>query len=142
MCGPLLLALITIPAIEIWVIIEIGARIGPLTTLLLIFFTAAAGLAAAREQSLATLDKLRAGELAADVTALQAPLILLAALCLLIPGFVTDLAGALLLIPPIRAAAARAIIRRYSAPRPPRGPDGGPGQDDPGGTIIVVRRRD
>lgn len=135
MCGPLLFALIAIPTLEIWILIEVGARIGALPTILLIFLTAAAGLAAAREQSLATLDKLRRGELPADVTALQGPLLLLAALCLLIPGFATDLTGALLLIPPIRSAAARALIRRFGGPR-------GPGDPGGSGTIIVVRRRD
>lgn len=142
MCGPLLLALIAIPTLEIWIFIEVGARIGALPTILLIFLTAAAGLAAAREQSLATVDKLRRGQLPAEASALQGPLLLLAALCLLIPGFATDLLGALLLLPPIRAAAARALIRRYGRPRPPDDPDDPSGLGGPGGTIIVVRRRD
>ncbi|MCB9551891.1 MAG: FxsA family protein [Myxococcales bacterium] len=142
MCGPLLLALIAIPTLEIWIFIEVGARIGALPTILLIFLTAAAGLAAAREQSLATVDKLRRGQLPAEASALQGPLLLLAALCLLIPGFATDLIGALLLLPPIRAAAARALIRRYGRPRPPDDPDHPSGLGGPDGTIIVVRRRD
>ncbi len=135
MCGPILLALIAVPALELWVLISVGSHIGPLTTVLLVFLTAAAGLAAAREQSLDTLQKLQRGELPADVSALQGPLLLLAALCLLFPGFVTDFMGALLLLPPVRAAAARAIVKRF-------GPPGGPGGPGGPGTIIVVRRRD
>lgn len=132
MCGPLLLAALLIPAVELWVIIEVGSRIGALTAVLLVFVTAGLGLVFAREQGLSTLTRLREGTLPADVAGLDGPLILLAALLLLIPGFVTDGLGALLLIPPLRQRFARYLSDRF----------GGPGGPDGTGTVIVVRRRD
>lgn len=135
MCGPILLAAILIPAIELWVIIEVGSRIGALTAVLLVFATAAVGVAFARDQGVATLRRLADGTLPADVAQLDGPLLVLAALCLLVPGFVTDGVGALLLVPPLRRALARKIIERFGRPGGPGGPDGP-------GTIIVVRRRE
>lgn len=134
-CGPLLLTVLLIPALELWVIIEVGARIGGLTAVVLVFVTAALGLAFARDQSLSAVTQLRDGTLPADVAQLNGPLILLAALLLMVPGFITDTLGALLLVPPLRTRLARYIVDRFSRPGGPGGP-GGPG------TIIVVRRRD
>ncbi len=132
MCGPILLAAILIPAVELWVIIEVGSRIGALTAVMLVFVTAGLGMVFARNQSLSTISRLREGTLPADVAGLDGPLLLMAALLLLIPGFVTDGLGGLLLIPPVRQRVARAIVDRF----------GGPGGPDGSGTVIVVRRRD
>ena len=137
MCGPILLAAILIPAIELWVIIEVGARIGGLTAVLLVFLTAAVGLAFVRDQGMTTMQQLRSGTLPADVARLQGPLLVLAAVCLLFPGFVTDTIGALLLIPPLRRALAQTLIDRFGGPRGPGGPMGPDGD----GTVIVIRRR-
>ncbi|MCA9538052.1 MAG: FxsA family protein [Myxococcales bacterium] len=135
MCGPLLAVLVLLPAIELWLLIEVGARIGGGPTVLLVFLTAAVGVTLARGQGLAVLDRLRRGEVPADAALLDGPMLALAALCLLLPGLITDTIGALLLIPPLRRVAARALVRRFGRPR---GGPGGPGDDE---TIIVVRRR-
>tara|TARA_B100000282_G_scaffold131452_1_gene94239 strand:+ start:22 stop:441 length:420 start_codon:yes stop_codon:yes gene_type:complete len=91
-----------IPAIEIFLLIKIGGKIGALNTITLIFLTAIIGIYYARLQGIQTL---RSG-----VTSLyqnKAPIyeiisgasIAVAALLLIIPGFLTDTVGFLLLIP-------------------------------------------
>ena len=91
-----------IPAVEIFLLIKIGGKIGALNTISLIFLTAIIGIYYARLQGLQTL---RSG-----VTSLyqnKTPIyeiisgasIAVAALLLIIPGFLTDTIGFLLLIP-------------------------------------------
>ena len=91
-----------IPAIEIFLLIKIGGKIGALNTITLIFLTAIIGIYYARLQGIQTL---RSG-----ITSLyqnKAPIyeiisgasIAVAALLLIIPGFLTDTIGFLLLIP-------------------------------------------
>ena len=99
------LALIGVPLIEIAVFIEIGGRVGLWPTLALIFATAAIGTALLRYQGLSVLADARGsverGELPVRAL-LDGVCLVIAGALLLTPGFVTDLAGALLLIPPIR----------------------------------------
>lgn len=99
------LALIGVPLIEIAVFIEVGGRIGLLSTLALIFITAAIGTALLRSQGLAVLADARGsverGELPVRAL-LDGVCLLIAGALLLTPGFVTDMAGALLLMPPVR----------------------------------------
>tara|TARA_B100000941_G_scaffold49062_1_gene30989 strand:- start:5061 stop:5492 length:432 start_codon:yes stop_codon:yes gene_type:complete len=96
------LIFIGLPALEIFLMIKIGGKIGALNTLALIFLTAALGLYFARVQGLQTL---RSGII--NLYHNKAPIyelmsgasIAFAALLLIIPGFLTDLIGFLLLIP-------------------------------------------
>ncbi len=96
------LIFIGLPALEIFLMIKIGGKIGALNTLALIFLTAALGLYFARVQGLQTLrsgitnlyqNKTPIYELISGAS------IAFAALLLIIPGFLTDLIGFLLLIP-------------------------------------------
>ena len=96
------LIFIGLPALEIFLMIKIGGKIGALNTLALIFLTAALGLYFVRVQGLQTL---RSGII--NLYQNKAPIyelisgasIAFAALLLIIPGFLTDLIGFLLLIP-------------------------------------------
>ena len=98
----LLLILIGIPAIEIFVMIKIGQNIGALATVSLIFLTAIVGIYFAK---IAGLNTLRSGVY--NLYKNKVPLfeifsgasIALAALLLILPGFITDTFGFLLLIP-------------------------------------------
>ena len=96
------LIFIGLPALEIFLLIKIGGKIGALNTLALIFLTAALGLYFARVQGLQTLksgiinlyqNKAPIYELISGAS------IAFADLLLIIPGFLTDLIGFLLLIP-------------------------------------------
>ena len=96
------LVFIGLPALEIFLMIKIGREIGALNTITLIFLTAIIGFYYARLQGIQTL---RSG-----LTSLyqnKAPIyeiisgasIAVAALLLIIPGFLTDTIGFLLLVP-------------------------------------------
>ncbi len=98
----LLLILIGVPAIEIFVMIKIGQNIGALTTVSLIFLTAIVGIYFAKIEGINTLrsgvynlykNKIPLFEILSGAS------IAFAALLLIIPGFITDTFGFLLLIP-------------------------------------------
>lgn len=136
-CGPLLLVLVGVPALELMLMIEVGGEIGAFETVLLVFVTAALGLYLTRGQSMALLEKARSGQLLRDGEQLSGPLLALAALLLLFPGFITDGIGALLLIPPVRRALARYLGRKYGGPKGPGSGGAGPGGPDRPQIIVV-----
>ena len=98
----ILLALILIPAIEIYLFIKIGSQIGALTTILLIFTTAIVGIYYAKYEGLNTLKsgfvQLSKKETPADEI-ISGAAIAIAALLLIIPGFATDILGFLIIFP-------------------------------------------
>jgi UPF0716 protein FxsA len=114
MCGPLLLLLFGLPALEIFVLIEVGARIGAAETLMMLMGAFLLGLAVMRGRSLSTLRKLRAG-VPPDADLLGGPLVFLAALLFMVPGFVTDVVALPLLLPPVRRFLARRLVARFGA---------------------------
>ena len=90
------LIFIGLPALEIFLMIKIGAEIGALNTVALIFLTAIIGIYYARLQGIQTLksglinlyqNKVPVYELIAGAS------IAFAALLLIIPGFFTDIIG-------------------------------------------------
>ena len=100
--NPLFLIFIGIPAIEIFLLIKIGGKIGALSTVALIFLTAVIGIYFAKVQGIITLksgmlnlyqNKMPIYEIMSGAS------IAMAALLLIIPGFLTDFIGLLLLIP-------------------------------------------
>ena len=98
----LFLAFTIIPIIEIYLLIEIGSMFGALTAVTLVILTGFLGAFLARMQGLQTLyriqESLREGRMPSGEL-LDALLIVIAGLVLLTPGFLTDSAGFLLLIP-------------------------------------------
>jgi UPF0716 protein FxsA len=110
-----LLVLLVLPLAEIWLFIEVGSIIGAGWTVLLIVATAFIGALLIRVQGLGTLARvqtqLQKGELPA-IELLEGVLILLAGGLLLIPGFITDVAGFALLLPLLRRAIIEACLRR------------------------------
>ena len=101
----ILLLIICIPIVEIYLLIKVGGIIGAFETIFLIFFTAITGVYFAK---LAGLNTIRSGfnqliknELPIYEIVSGAALAF-AALLLIIPGFLTDLIGFLLIIPPTR----------------------------------------
>ena len=101
----LFLAFTIIPIIEIYLLIEIGSMFGALTAVTLVILTGFLGAFLARIQGLQTLfriqESLREGRMPSGEL-LDALLIVIAGLVLLTPGFLTDSAGFLLLIPATR----------------------------------------
>ena len=96
------LLFIGLPALEIFLMIKIGSKIGAIYTIALIFLTAFIGIYYARIQGIQTL---RSGILslyrneAPIYEILSGASIALASLLLIIPGFLTDIFGLILLIP-------------------------------------------
>tara|TARA_B100001758_G_C17907115_1_gene351714 strand:- start:73 stop:486 length:414 start_codon:yes stop_codon:yes gene_type:complete len=101
----LLLAIIIIPAVEIYLFIKIGASIGAFNTVLLIFLTAFIGIYYARAEGLNTLNqglrKMVKNEMPA-YELISGALIAIGAIFLIIPGFATDFLGFLIIFPPTR----------------------------------------
>tara|TARA_B100001167_G_scaffold4881_1_gene2817 strand:- start:95 stop:493 length:399 start_codon:yes stop_codon:yes gene_type:complete len=121
----LFLAFTIIPIIEIYLLMEIGSMFGALTAVALVILTGFLGAFLARMQGLQTLyriqESLREGRMPSGEL-LDALLIGIAGLVLLTPGFLTDSAGFLLLIPATRNAIKnwlrRQIELRYMSNRP------------------------
>ena len=94
--------IIGIPAIEIYLIIKVGGVIGALNTILLIFFTAITGVYFAKIAGLSTLksgfNQIVKNEIPA-YEIISGAALAFAALLLIIPGFLTDIVGFLLIIP-------------------------------------------
>ncbi|WP_077619051.1 FxsA family protein [Bacillus sinesaloumensis] len=102
----LLLALIIIvPALEISVLIFSGKTLGIPITFLLIILTGVLGAWLAKKQGIETLERARQqmnyGEVPGEAV-IDGICILIGAVLLLSPGYITDLTGLLLLIPATR----------------------------------------
>jgi UPF0716 protein FxsA len=114
--GRLLLLFIVVPAVELALLIEIGRRIGTPATLAIIVLTGVLGAALARRQGLGVIRQMQTelaeGHLPADPL-LDGAFILVAAALLVTPGVLTDAVGFLCLVPPFRALAKRAMLRRF-----------------------------
>tara|TARA_B100001564_G_C20450493_1_gene583240 strand:- start:369 stop:794 length:426 start_codon:yes stop_codon:yes gene_type:complete len=109
----ILISILLIPAIEIYLLIKIGAKIGAITTILLIFSTAIIGIYYAKYEGLNTL-KSGFGQLSRNklptYEMLSGATIAFAAILLIIPGFFTDVVGFLLIFPITR----KLILNRLS----------------------------
>ena len=114
----ILLLIILLPVIEIYLFIKIGAQIGALTTILLIFITAVLGVYYARYEGLNTL---KAGfvQLSKKETpayeVISGAAIAFAALLLIIPGFATDLFGFFLIFPITRKIILNKFSKKFSS---------------------------
>jgi UPF0716 protein FxsA len=113
--GKLLLLFILVPAIELVLLIQLGSLIGILPTLAVIVITGFLGAGLARHQGLGVLrqvqSEIAAGRLPAHPI-LDGVLILVAGALLMTPGFLTDLAGFLFLIPASRVVIKQLVWRR------------------------------
>ena len=112
-----ILAFVAIPLIEIVVFIQIGDLIGLWWTLTVVIITAVAGTAMLRQQGATALQRATN-----QINSGRMPLrevfdglcLIFAGGLLLTPGFVTDIAGGALLLPPIRALL-RQIVAQHIA---------------------------
>jgi UPF0716 protein FxsA len=113
-----LILLILWPVAEIFVAIKVAGAIGWLLTILLLIASWPAGMWALRSQGRAAWTRLRSEVDAGRPpgrAVLDGALILIGGLLLIIPGFITDALGILLLLPPTRSLTRRAAARRLQA---------------------------
>ena len=104
-----------IPAAELYVLIGVGSEIGAFSTLMLCLLSAAIGLSLVRMQGVRVFKNMQAATQAGEPVGenlIHGFFLLLAGVCLFIPGFLTDFVGALLLIPFVRVILGKAGLAR------------------------------
>jgi len=102
---------IAIPVVELYILIEVGKKIGSLATIAIIILTGILGTYLIKSQGFMILRKiqndLNEGIMPGD-SLIQGAIILLGGVLLLTPGFITDITGFIFLMP-----AGRKIVKKY-----------------------------
>lgn len=134
---PILVVLfIVVPLIELFVIIQVGSWIGVLPTVGLVLLTGLLGAALANSQGRAAWRRFNAALADGRMPGREifdGAMVIFGGALLLTPGFITDIVGILLLLPPsrvfVRRALASRVKRRAQAATPfagwSRAPGGG-----------------
>jgi UPF0716 protein FxsA len=148
----LLFLFIVLPILELYVIIQVGGAIGIVPTLAILVLDGILGAALARSQGRTAWRRFNEVTAAGKVPAKEVfdgACIILGGAFLLAPGFITDVIGLSLLIPPSRALYRRLVVgtaRRVGPTRPVmffydrRGSVPGGGGPRPGGPAPPPRR--
>ena len=112
----LLLTIILTPIIEIYILIKIGSQIGAISTILLIFTTAIVGIYYAKYEGLNTLKsgfvQLSKNQ-SPKYEVISGAAIAFAAVLLIVPGFMTDIVGFLLIFPISRKIIFGGILKKF-----------------------------
>ena len=149
----LILLFIVVPIAELYVIIQVGQSIGVLPTIALLILDSILGAWLWRSQGRVAWQRfnlaLQEGRAPAREV-LDGVLVIFGGALLLTPGFLTDILGLILLIPPTRAVFRRMLVARF-VPRMVRtgagaaagrmrgrGPAGRPPEADVEGTAVEV----
>ncbi len=113
----LVVAFVVVPIVELAVIIWVGGQIGVLNTIALLIILSVGGAWLVKREGLGLVRRARvqlnAGKVPSKELA-DGALITVAGALLLIPGFVTDLLGLLLLLPPVRAAVRTVTLHKVA----------------------------
>ena len=113
----IILLIIGIPVIEIYLMIKVGGIIGALNTILLIFFTAITGVYFAKIAGLSTLrsgfNQLIKNEIPI-YEIISGAALAFAAFLLILPGFLTDVVGFLLIIPTTRKVFIKLVAAKFN----------------------------
>jgi len=111
-----LILFITIPLVEIAILINIGKIIGAGYTIALVIGTAFLGVSLLRIQGISTLAKVQAnikkGQLPATEL-IEGLILLISGVLLLTPGFFTDMLGFLMLVPILRQRLAETFFVNF-----------------------------
>tara|TARA_B100000959_G_scaffold279987_1_gene341051 strand:+ start:635 stop:1069 length:435 start_codon:yes stop_codon:yes gene_type:complete len=111
-----LILFITIPLVEIAILINIGKIIGAGYTIALVIGTAFLGVSLLRIQGISTLAKVQAnikkGQLPATEL-IEGLILLISGVLLLTPGFFTDTLGFLMLVPMLRQRLAETFFVNF-----------------------------
>jgi UPF0716 protein FxsA len=111
----LLLLLVVVPVAEFSALIWVAQQIGILPMLVLLFAVSIFGAALAKRVGIEVWRRFRATLAAGDIPSgevFDGALVLIAAAILLVPGFITDVIGLLLLVPFVRSMVKWAFWRR------------------------------
>jgi len=114
----LLLLFIVVPIAELAILIQVGQLIGVWWTIALLVADAVLGSMLARSQGRTAWrrfnDAIQSGRAPARET-LDGALVLFGGVLMLTPGFISDILGVFLLLPPTRAVVRRVLVRRFAA---------------------------
>ena len=115
MVAVLFVVFLVVPFIELYVILQVGHAIGALNTVALLILVSMVGALLVKREGISVLR--RAQERMAEGAVpgrelVDGVLILLAGALLITPGFLSDVLGVLLLLPPVRAALRGLVTRR------------------------------
>ena len=111
----LVLLLVVVPVAEFSALIWVAQQIGVLPMLVLLFAVSIFGAALAKRVGIEVWRRFRATLAAGDIPSgevFDGALVLIAAAILLVPGFITDVIGLLLLVPFVRSMVKWAFWRR------------------------------
>ncbi|MFN3953909.1 MAG: FxsA family protein [Pararhodobacter sp.] len=134
---PLLLALLLLPLIEIALFIIIGGWLGLWPTLVLVVLGALTGVLILRGQRERAEIMMRGGlrNVSPGTFLAQGAFRLVAALLLILPGFLTDALGLVLLVPPVQRVLVGAIALRVRVETAPGAQQGAGRRGGPGNII-------
>jgi UPF0716 protein FxsA len=124
----LILLFILVPIAEIWVIIQVGSAIGAVATIGLLILDSLLGAWLLRHHGPRTwarfTETIAAGRMPTNEVA-DGAMVLFGGALMLTPGFLSDILGMLLLLPPTRALLRPALLRRVRITGTPRTPGSG-----------------
>ncbi len=107
----LLLLFIVVPVVELYILIEVGKKIGSLNTIGIIILTGILGAYLVKSQGFMILKKIQ-NDLNESIlpgnSLIQGAIILAGGILLLTPGFITDIIGFIFLIP-----ISRRMVKKY-----------------------------
>ena len=135
------LAFLVVPFVELFVLIQFGQVVGVWWTILVVLAISIAGAWLVKREGWAAWRRITTRVQGGEVPGkelVDGGLILFAGALLLTPGFVTDLFGLALLLPPSRAVVRRVVLKRlvvkanFVRQRP-----GGRGPGGPGGPGVI-----
>lgn len=112
----LLLLLVVAPLVELYVIIQVAHVIGGWDTIALLVFESAVGAYVLKRQGMATLAKITRAVDERRVPGkelVDGLLLIIAGALMLAPGFIGDVIGYLLVIPPTRAPVRAVLMKRF-----------------------------
>jgi len=114
----LLILFITVPLIELYLLVSMGRIVGPIPTIGLVILTGFWGAHLARSQGHSILARMQKEIQAGRVPAgelIEGVLVLIGGIVLLTPGLLTDLAGFALMMPGIRRYVRNRLRKRFAA---------------------------
>ena len=113
----ILASLVIVAMVEIYAIVQVARAIGALDTIALLIIVSVIGAWLTKHEGFVVLRRLRAqldsGRAPTDAL-IDGVLVLSAGVLLMVPGFVTDAIGLLVLFPPTRVPLRRYLRRRFS----------------------------
>ena len=117
MVGVLVLLFLVVPLVELYVIIQVGQAFGALNTIALLILISAAGAWLVKREGMSVWRRFQRQVESGSVPGKEIAdgvMILFAGALLMSPGFLTDLLGIALLLPPVRAVVRGVLMKQAS----------------------------